>query len=168
MEPSFREITEEPERFFSILPADWQEGIVPQWSAYAHSSSIFILETSAEILGGGIVFSKPSPDCQPSYLVEAQEWFDRGYLYIGFVWISERHRDKQLGSKWLQQLCKSMPAQNFWLTIEDVKLSSFYQRNGFELIREVALDYAPEWVMTYTSKAMLERKEYCETVALLV
>lgn len=151
MEPSFREITEEPERFFSILPADWQEGIMPQWSAYAHSAKIFILETPTEILGGGIVFSSPSPDCQPSYLLEAQEWFDKGYLYVGFVWISERHRDKQFGSKWLQQLFKKMPAQNFWLTIEDVKLSSFYQRNGFELIKEVALDFFPEWVMTYKS-----------------
>lgn len=168
MEPRFLEITEEPERFFSILPADWQEGIVPQWSAYANAAKIFILESPTETLGGGIVFNSPAPDCQPTYLPEAEEWFEKGHLYIGFLWISEAHRDKQLGSKWLQQLFHTMPAQNFWLTIEDVKLLSFYQRNGFELISEVALDYFPEWVMAYDAMAMRIHKKYEERADVLV
>lgn len=158
MEHCFKEITNKAERFFDILPADWQEGIAPYWSAYEHNARIFVLESAMEVVGGGIVFTTVSPDCQPAYKEEAQSWFDKGFHYIGFLWISEAHRDKQLGSKWLQHLFSHMPEQSFWLSIEDLRLSSFYNRNGFQLITKVELDYYPEWVMT---------KDYRETTVLV-
>ncbi len=148
MEQRFKETTDKPERFFDILPADWQESIVPYWTDYAHTARIFVMESATEVVGGGIVFSTVSPDCQPAFRKEAQEWFDAGYLYIGFLWISEVHRDKQLGTKWLQQLYNKLPDQNFWLSIDELRLSAFYNRNGFELIKKVELDYYPEWVMS--------------------
>lgn len=152
MEHSFKETTDKPERFFDILPLDWQEGITPFWAAYQHTARIFVLETTSEVVGGGIIFSTVSPDCQPAYRSEAQTWFDLGYLYIGYLWISEQHRDKQLGTKWLKHLYAHMPKQSFWLSIDELRLSSFYIRNGFELLKKVELDYYPEWVMVLANK----------------
>lgn len=158
MEHRFKETTDKPERFFDILPADWQESITPFWANYVSSARIFVLESATEplgehtqVVGGGIVFSSISPDCQPMYHAEAKQWFDEGYLYIGFLWIAEQHRDKQLGTKWLQSLYGRFPGKGFWLSIDDIKLASFYKRNGFALMKKVELDYYPEWVMAVNS-----------------
>lgn len=143
----FRESTEKPERFFNTLPPDWQAGIVPYWSEYKHTARIFVLESATEVLGGGIVFSTLSPDTQPAYAAEAQQWFDEGYLYIGFLWIGEQHRDQQLGSAWLQSVYHVLPKQKFWLSIEEHRLASFYIRNGFELKHSLQLADSQEWIL---------------------
>ncbi|EMR01809.1 GNAT family N-acetyltransferase [Cesiribacter andamanensis] len=158
MEHSFKEITHSPASFFSILPPDWQEGIVPHWSAYEQSARIFVLEADGQILGGGIVFSSTSPDTHPTYLEDAQRWFAEGYLYIGFLWISEQYRDKQLGSAWLQQLYDQLPLNRFWLAIEDYRLANFYRRNGFTLIEELTGPDTTEWVL-----AMHGKVQVCES-----
>lgn len=166
MEHSFKETTDKPERFFSILPADWQESIVPFWTTYEQTARIFVLESATEVVGGGIVFSTVSPDCQPAFQAEAQQWFDQGYLYIGFLWIAEQHRDKQLGSKWLRNLFSLMPDQSFWLSIDELKLASFYKRNGFELIKQVELDYYPEWVMALECRqTIVDPLSYSQTIS---
>jgi hypothetical protein len=154
VEHSFKECSQNPERFFSSLPADWQEGIIPFWNAYQHSARVFILESSTELLGGGIVFSTPSPDTHPHFQQQAQRWFDEGYLYVGFLWISEQHRDKQLGSAWLQSLFRLFPQQKFWLSIEEFRLASFYLRNGFSLVQHVSLGESEEWVLAMHGKEM--------------
>ncbi len=148
MEHRFIESTNSPDLFFNALPEDWQEGIVPFWQDYKHTAKIYVLESAGEVLGGGIVFSTVSPDTQPSYYEEAQRWFDQGYLYIGFLWFSEQHRGKQLGSKWLHHLYDLLPDQNFWLAIDDFKLSAFYQRNGFQLIHKLELEESNEWILS--------------------
>ena len=147
MEYYFKESTNKPESFFNALPQDWQEGIVPYWTAYEDTARIFVFETGQEVIGGGSVFSTISPDTQPSYQRDAQRWFDEGYLYIGFLWISEKHRDKKLGSNWLQSVFTILPRQKFWLSIEEYALSSFYLRNGFELIERIDLAESQEWIL---------------------
>jgi hypothetical protein len=147
VEHRFEECSHNPQRFFSTLPTDWQEGILPYWEAYQQTARIFILETGTEVLGGGIVFSTPSPDTQPCFLQQARQWFDEGYLYIGYLWICEQHRDKQLGSAWLQSLFGLNPQQKFWLSIEEFRLASFYRRNGFALMQHVNLGETEEWVL---------------------
>ncbi|AHM58858.1 gcn5-related n-acetyltransferase [Flammeovirgaceae bacterium 311] len=153
MEHRFIESTSSPEVFFSALPADWQEGIVPYWLAYEHTAKIYILESEGAVLGGGIVFSTVSPDTQPCYFEEALRWFDQGYLYIGFLWFSEQHRGKQLGTKWLQHVFELLPEQSFWLAIDDYKLSSFYTRNGFELIKKIGSQESEEWILAMHAQA---------------
>ncbi|MCO6477648.1 MAG: GNAT family N-acetyltransferase [Phaeodactylibacter sp.] len=142
----FKETTSAPERFFSILPPDWREGIAPYWPDYAKSARIFTLETERETLGGGILFSTPAPDIL-AYGAEAQRWFDAGFLYIGYLWIAEAHRGRQLGSLWLQKLRERFPRQKFWLSIDDYSLRAFYERNGFRLVKAVELETGTEWVM---------------------
>lgn len=142
----FKEVTLTPERFFSILPADWREDIAPYWAGYAGTARIFTLETDEEALGGGILFSTPAPDIL-AYGEEAQYWFDMGFLYIGFLWIAEAQRGKKLGSLWLQKLKELLPGQPFWLAVDDYALWAFYQRNGSRPVKAVELETGTEWVM---------------------
>jgi diamine N-acetyltransferase len=146
MDCQFNDTTAQPERFFDILPADWQEEIVPFWPAYRQTARIYTLETEPEILGGGIVFASVSPDTK-WYEQEAQSWFDKKYLYIGFLWIAEKHRGKSLGSKWLSELRKLFPRQKFWLSIEEAGLMDFYKKNGFRIVKRIHRDEGEEWIM---------------------
>ena len=146
MHSHFKNTTAQPERFFNILPEDWQEGIVPFWPEYQHTARIYTLETPSEVLGGGIVFASVSPDTM-LYKKEAQSWFDRGFLYIGFLWITEKHRGKNLGSEWLQELNKLFPNQKLWLSIEEEGLLAFYEKNGFRLVKKINADAGEEWIL---------------------
>ena len=140
------ETTSTPERFFALLPSGWREGIAPYWPKYAPTARIFTLESGSETLGGGILFSTPAPDIL-AYGAEAEYWFAQGYLYIGFLWLAEAHRGRQLGSLWLQKLRERFPGQPFWLSIDDYELLPFYERNGFRLVKKVELASGEEWVL---------------------
>ena len=143
---TLKETTSEPSLFFDLLPPDWQDEIVPYWPDYQATSQIFILLNEDEKLGGGIVFSNGSPDTV-AYQKEAQKWFDKGYLYIAFFFILEKYRGQHLGSEWLRQLFNRFPGQPFWLAIEDHELLGFYEKNGFEKVKEVDGQYGKEWIM---------------------
>ena len=144
---SFKECTGTPQSFFNILPQDWHENIVPYWIDCQHTARIFILKSDTKVLGGGIVFTSVSPDTHPDYKATAQAWFDEGYLYIGFLWFHEQHRNKQLGSKWLQHVFSIFPNHKFWLTIDEYRLAAFYMRHGFRLVEKIELNDYPEWIM---------------------
>jgi GNAT superfamily N-acetyltransferase len=142
----FFECTETPENFFRILPDDWQESIVPCWPEYNDSTQIFVLEDKGEIVGGGLVFSKVSPDTL-YYKEEAQRWFDSGYLYLAYIWVAEKHRGRKLGSVWLQNIHQHFTKQKFWLAIEDYNLVNFYALNGYRLVKEIQGEENPEWIL---------------------
>ncbi|MFP5471539.1 MAG: GNAT family N-acetyltransferase [Bacteroidia bacterium] len=142
----FLDATKTPEVFFSILPKDWQKEIIPHWSNYTSTAKIYVLKQHNKILGGGIVFSTVSPDTM-AYKELAQTYFDKGYLYLAFIYVDEKLRGKNLGSIWLQNSLKTYPNQKFWLTIEDISLKSFYEKNGFELTQKISLPDWDEWVI---------------------
>ncbi|UOB17007.1 GNAT family N-acetyltransferase [Abyssalbus ytuae] len=148
MEILFTDITPTPNVFFNILPPDWQHSIVSFWKEYAPSSKIYTLKRGNEILGGGIVFSQPTPDVA-HYKKEAHDLFEKGYLYIAFLWMAPSQRDKGLGSLWMKELFKKHPLQKFWLSIEDYSLSAFYKKNNFTLYKEITTNPAPEWIMLH-------------------
>lgn len=139
---------EEDHQFFNILPQDWQDEIVPHWSRYKESSDIYILIENDEIIGGGIIFSTCPPDID-YYRDEAQQWFNDGYLYLGFIWIAENKRNMNLGSFWLDELKKQNLNQSYWLLIEEEHLHRFYQKNDFTLIKTIVNDHNPEWLYAF-------------------
>jgi len=148
MNLTFKNLISDPERFFDLLPHDWQEEIVPHWAQYQESSTIYIIEEDNDIIGGGIIFSTCPPDVE-YYQKEAQQWFDNGYLYLGFIWIAEEKRNKNLGSYWLDALKKLHPEQMYWLLIEEEHLHRFYQKNGFELKRTIEHGHQIEWLYIF-------------------
>lgn len=134
--------------FFEILPKDWQDEIVPFWTHYKESAKIYVIEDNDCIIGGGIVFTTTPPDII-YFKEEAQEWFDMGYLYIGFLWIAEDKRNNNLGSYWLDELKKKHSIQKYWLLIEEERLHRFYQRNEFLLNKTIIRNQQPEWLYSY-------------------
>ena len=142
----FREIPASSNAFFEILPEDWQDSILPFWKGYVEDTRVFVLEEDQKIVGGGLVFATPAPDTKV-YEKLAQEYFDSGYLYIGFLWISEEKRGLGLGSFWLKELFIRFPKQKYWLSIEEIELESFYEKHGFKTVNRVELEKSTDWVM---------------------
>lgn len=147
MKFTFRLLTK-AKPFLKILPQDWQDEIVPFWNDFKDSSQVYVIEENEHIIGGGIIFSKPPPDLE-NFKEEAQQWFNNGFLYIGFLWIDEDKRNQNLGSFWLEELKRKHPEQNYWLLIEEERLHRFYQKNGFLLNKTVEHPKNPDWLYSF-------------------
>ena len=117
--------------FFKILPKDWQDGIVPFWERYKETTKCYVLLDNNQIIAGGLVFSTCPPDMLYAE-AESNVWLHKGYQYLGFIFVIEERRQQNLGSLWLSELKVMHPTQNYWLSIEDLKLDSFYVKNGFQ------------------------------------
>jgi GNAT superfamily N-acetyltransferase len=124
------------ERFFKILPSDWQEGIVPFWDDFKTTTICYIIAENDEIIAGGLIFSSCPPDMKYAEK-EAIYWLKKGYLYLGFIYVVEEKRGQNLGSFWLENLKKTQLNQQYWLTIEDLNLDSFYTKNGFKKVKSL-------------------------------
>ena len=134
--------------FFNILPKDWQEGIVPFWEDYKETTEGYVLIDNNKIIAGGLVFST----CPPDMLYdkdEAEKWINKGYLYVGFIFVIEERRQQNLGSIRLDNLKTTYPNQKFWLTNEDLKLDSFYDKNGFKRIKIINNNGLEEVLYTF-------------------
>ena len=134
--------------FFKILPQDWQEGIVPFWETYKETTKGYLLIDNNKIIAGGLVFSAWPPDMLYAK-DEAETWINKGYLYVGFIFVIEERRQQNLGSIWLDNLKKTYPNQKFWLTIEDLKLDAFYIKNGFKRIKTLNNNGLEEVLYTF-------------------
>lgn len=141
----FKEVTPDPQRFFDIMQADWKASIAPFWNDFAKTARVYTLETDTEVLGGGIIFTTIPPATIDE--IGAQKMFDSGLLYIGFLYIKEDYRGCNLGTEWLQEVRQLYQGRNFWLTIDEYRLNSFYNRNGFHIVEEVDNGDWSEWVM---------------------
>lgn len=139
--------TSSPSTFFSVLPLDWRESILPVWPEYKDSTKVLTIEKQRSIIAGGLVFSKPTPDTF-MYLSVAENLFNKGFLYLAYIWVVEQHRGKGLGLLWLNELIKKYPEQKFWLAIEEFELHHFYEKCGFILKDEITLSSGSEWIMT--------------------
>ncbi|NJM15456.1 MAG: GNAT family N-acetyltransferase [Bacteroidales bacterium] len=130
------------------MPDDWQEEIVPYWSNYAHNSKIFGLEENNKTVAGGIVFSTVSPDTE-IYKDIALQYFNNGYLYLGFIYVLEHRRGEGLGLLWLKELHALYPLQKWWLAIDNIGLSKFYGKLGYSIKQELDLNFQTEWLMAH-------------------
>lgn len=148
MDIQFIELSENVDSFFKILPTDWKSIIQPHWIQYKTSSTVYAIKENDEIIAGGIVFTNKFPG-----ITEFEQQFlnliEDNYYYLGFLWVAEHKRNKNLATFWLDTIKKTYPNQKFWLTIEEEKLKYFYEKNGFKIISESKnLDYK-EWILTF-------------------
>lgn len=146
-----RVITKEDD-FFQLLPELWKDCLLPYWDDYRDATHILGIYKEDELLGGGLIFTKPAPDTSP-YLEYANSLFARGYLYIGFLWINEQHRRKGLGKEWLEGARMLFPENRFWLAIEEEDLKPFYNQNGFSHAKTIHhSDDCVDWIFLETSR----------------
>lgn len=142
------------QEFTELLPADWSADLIPYLDQNFEQSKIYLLSVKNETIGGGVIFSKCSPDLYYNPQ-EAATWFEKGYLYIGYLWLKDSYRAKGGGSAWLQHILKKYPTQKFFLTIDDKQLLSFYEKNGFHFIKTLQNGEATEWLLSFErSKAV--------------
>jgi GNAT superfamily N-acetyltransferase len=132
----FKNYTAKAYLFFDMLPKDWQDAIVPFWKDLKATTQLLVLIEQDAIAAGGLVFSECPPD-MGHYKNEAKEWFKKGYLYLGFIFVDETKRNRNLGSLWLNNIKNLYPNTGFWLAIEDENLHKFYDRNGFEKVATI-------------------------------
>ena len=132
----FENFTSKAQLFFETLPNDWQETIIPFWEELKQTTQVYVLVEDHVIVAGGLIFSKCPPDMM-YYENEAKKWFQKGYLYLGFIYVDETKRNRNLGSLWLDNVKKEYPKNGFWLAIEDENLDKFYVRNGFKKVATV-------------------------------
>lgn len=135
--------------FFKILPQDWQEIIKVIWDKVKVTSTIYAIVEKNSIIVGGIIFTDKLPEMTKFELEQGQPYFDLGYDYIGFLWVDEKRRNEQLGSKWLSLLKKNNIQQGFWLTVEEENLKNFYEKNGFTTIAQSEEIENMEWLCVY-------------------
>lgn len=147
MDLEFLNFNKIPQKFFNLLPPDWQEIIVPQWENYKNTSSIYVFKENNELIAGGIIFEKSHPN-MTDFEKEHQYLYDENYFYIGFVWVIPEKRNQQLASKWLAKLIEEHSNQKYWLTIEEETLKYFYEKNGFKMIAESENSESKEWIFT--------------------
>lgn len=140
--------TKEYDTFFSILPPDWQESLLPFWEGCNQSTKCYVLLDDEKPVVGGLVFSECPPDML-GVKEEAKEWFHKGYLYLGYIYVLENRRGQNLGSAWLSSLKKANPDQKYWLTIEDFALHGFYIKNGFVREKVIANEKLEEILYTF-------------------
>lgn len=135
------------ERFFAVLPADWRAQIEPFWADYENQTTVLGFEENGQVIAGGLVFTTPAPDTAP-YAQEAQAWFNKGYLYIGFLWVDPAHRDQGHGTRWVRQVLARYPDKPFWIAIEEAALGVFYEKLGFVFVKQVVGPYGEESIYT--------------------
>jgi len=134
--------------FFDLLPLDWQESILPIWNTCQEQAQILTLEQDHEICAGGIVFYKSIPEMEV-YREEADLWFFKNHLYIGYVWVPESKRNNNYGSLWLKELLLRDPNQAYWLTTEDKQLRYFYEKAGFTYVKSISCNGVEEELFVY-------------------
>ena len=148
MDLKFSNVNKTPQKFFDILPLDWQEIVVSQWEKYKSTASIYVFKELEELIAGGIVFKKGHPN-MTAFEESHNYLYDENYFYIGFVWVIPEKRNQQLASKWLVKLKEENKKQKYWLTIEEESLTYFYKKNGFKLIAESKNVISKEWIFTF-------------------
>ena len=131
-----KNLTDNPIKFFNLLPSDWRELIVPFWDDLKRYASLMVLVENDHVVAGGLVFSKCPPEMK-YYEHDANEWFKKGFLYLGYIFVDETQRYRHLGSIWLDKIKNEYPNQGLWLSIEDQDLHKFYHRNGFKRVGTV-------------------------------
>lgn len=127
------DLTSTPHYFFQQLPPEWQTSLVTDWPQYSSSSRVLGLQIGLQIVGGGIIFTRPTPETE-EYGPLTDRLFEAGWYYIGYLWVNPDWRGRQLASKWLDTVRNELPNQYFWLAIDDQALLAFYEKNGFHTL----------------------------------
>lgn len=118
------------DKFVAAMPEDWQ----PDFEQYLKSSrdhmELFAITDDDQIVAGGIVF-EGLPSEMKIFEVEVDSFIEKGYRYIGFLFVVPEHRKQNLGSTWLYCVKAMQGTNGFWLTVEEPGLREFYEKNGF-------------------------------------
>jgi GNAT superfamily N-acetyltransferase len=121
-----------PSDFFKTLPEDWLDELLPG------------VIKDYQVISGGIVFNQNLPQLSPVEIQAALLF--QGAPYIGYIYTQPEFRGMGASSFWFHSLFDQCKNQRYWLSIEDLQLSAFYQKFGFS-IHEFEGQSLDEYVM---------------------
>lgn len=143
--PRFEQLPD-PSEFLALLPGDWRDPL-EQWMRHHPGEPRFhVLRDDGKLLAGGALFNSVPPEMH-AFEAQARDWLERGFGYLGFIWVIPSHRGQGLGSRWLLEMLASGLRAGYWLTVEEEKLVEFYRRCGFRSLGEIPGDSGPEWLL---------------------
>ncbi len=121
------------EEFVAAMPEDWW----PDFQLYLEDSrdsmELFTITDYDQIVAGGMVL-EALPREMKVFEIEAAPFIEKGYLYIGFLFVIPEYRRRNLGSAWLSCVKALYATKGFWLTLEEPGLREFYEKNGFRWV----------------------------------
>ena len=146
-----------PSDFFKTLPEDWLDELLPQWPVLKTTSEVYGVIKDYQVISGGIVFNQNLPQLSPVEIQAAllfqgakYKLTTKGILltapYIGYIYTQPEFRGMGASSFWFHSLFDQCKNQRYWLSIEDLQLSAFYQKFGFS-IHEFEGQSLDEYVM---------------------
>jgi len=133
-----------PSDFFKTLPEDWLDELLPQWPVLKTTSEVYGVIKDNQVISGGIVFNQNLPQLSPVEIQAALLF--QGAVYIGYIYTQPEFRGIGASSFWFHSLFDQCKNQRYWLSIEDLQLSAFYQKFGFS-IHEFEGQSLDEYVM---------------------
>lgn len=133
-----------PSDFFKTLPEDWLDELLPQWPVLKTTSEVYGVIKDNQVISGGIVFNQNLPQLSPVEIQAALLF--QGAPYIGYIYTQPEFRGMGASSFWFHSLFDQCNNQRYWLSIEVLQLSAFYQKFGFS-IHEFQGQSLDEYVM---------------------
>lgn len=119
-----------PDQFLAAMPEDWRADFHLYLESCANRMELFVITDNGQIIAGGIVMNGLPPEMK-LFEKDIKPFIEKGYLYIGFLFVATEYRKQNIGSTWLSHIMKMFGTQGFWLTVEDPGLITFYEKNGF-------------------------------------
>lgn len=119
-----------PDQFLAAMPEEWRADFRLYLESCADRMELFVITDNGQIIAGGIVMNGLPPEMK-RFEKDIKHYIEKGYLYIGFLFVATEYRKQNIGSTWLRHITEAFDTQGFWLTVEDVGLIEFYEKNGF-------------------------------------
>jgi GNAT superfamily N-acetyltransferase len=122
--------------FTAAMPDDWPPYFQQCIAESRDAMELFVITEKDRIVAGGMVFEGLPADMQV-FDDDVRLYIEKGYLYIGYLFVDQAHRGKQLGSLWLTCIKGLYGGKGFWLTVEEPGLREFYEKNGFTWVKSL-------------------------------
>lgn len=119
------------DEFLTGMPEEWRLDFCMYLENSVDRMELFTITEQGHILGGGMLFKGLPPEMK-IFEKEVEPFVERGYLYIGFLFVVPEYRGQNIGSTWLGCIKTLYGDKGFWLTVEEPGLVSFYEKSGFK------------------------------------
>ncbi|MER3374609.1 MAG: GNAT family N-acetyltransferase [Allomuricauda sp.] len=145
-----------PDRFLEAMPENWWADFHFYQEHSKDCMELFVMTEQDKIVAGGIVMEGLPPDMK-IFEKRVGPFIEKGYLYIGFLFVVKEYRGQDIGSTWLRCIKGVYGANGFWLTVEEPGLIGFYKKNGFRWEESLTQGQRSEELLIFEPSNELDR-----------
>lgn len=136
------------DQFLTAMPEEWRADFQLYMESCADRMELFVITDDRKIIAGGIVMNGLPPEMK-RFEKDIKHCIEKGYLYIGYLFVATEYRKQNIGSTWLRHITETFDTQGFWLTVEDARLIEFYEKNGFRWTGTLTQDQLSEELLVF-------------------